>query len=271
MGEGPLWLVVLLSVLASAFKVVGGVVFGSRALFVDALTSIANVIAVLGTAYYYRLSLRPPDEDHHYGHYRLGFVGVLVTLATYSFVAGLAVRGLVEFKEYEVSIYAPLMALGGFILYLAAIVVSRRVSEFFVPYAFFTASELMESCVVIASSLAGALYSFLIDYAGAVLITAYIFFEIYKTINEIGESLSDAAPPPAIVAAVKRELESAGFKVRRIRLRLLSKGQYQGDITVAVSPDMRIDEMHEMVDRVERRLRERYGVDVVVHVEPEEG
>lgn len=263
------WLVIALSVAASVFKVVGGVLFGSRALFVDALTSIANVVAVVGTAHYYRLSLRPPDEDHHYGHYRLGFTGVLVTLATYSFVAGLSVSRLAKFAVYTVSIYAPVMASVGLILYLAAVVTAKKIGRFFAPYAFFTLSELMESTVVIVASLAGALYSFLIDYTGAIIITAYIFYEILDTIRNITRELSDVAPPADLVEMIRSELVSAGFRVKRIRLRKISEGAYHGDVIVCVDPARSVEEVHRDLDLAEERIRSKYRADVTIHVEPE--
>ena len=258
---------VAFSLIASAVKIAGGVLFGSRALFVDALTCVANAVAVLGTVYYYRASLHPPDEDHHYGHYRIGFTGVLVTLVAYSFVAGLSVARLAAFESYTVSIYAPATATAGFVLYLASVLASRKVGGFFAPYALFTVSELMESTVVIASSLAGALYSFLIDYAGAVAITAYIFYEVYETLRDVSVRISDVAPPPELLDVLYKELEGAGFLVKRARVRLVSEGVYHGDVVVVADPSISIREVHERLEKVEESLR-KHGLDVSIHVEP---
>ena len=95
-----LYVVLGFSALGGFFKIFGGVVYGSRALFVDALTSIANFIAAYATIYYYKVSKRPPDIDHHYGHYKLGFGGTLVSLITYSFVAGLVISELYNVNEF---------------------------------------------------------------------------------------------------------------------------------------------------------------------------
>ncbi len=263
------WVVVALAVVAAIVKTLGGLLFGSRALLVDALTCIANLVALAGTTYYHRLSELPPDEDHHYGHYRLGFTGPIITLATYSFVAGVAVVSLLRFEEYEVSLYAPLMAAVGFALYLVVIFLSHRMGEFLSPYAFFTASELIESIVVIVSSLAGALLSYLIDYVGAVVLTVYIFYEVYETILRVSRTISDVAPPPELVEALRKELEREGFVVKRVRVRQVSKGMYHGDVVVAADPSSSVEEVHERLDRAERRLKQDYGFDVAIHVEPE--
>lgn len=59
---------------------------GSAAILSDAAESVVHVAAVLFAAYSLRLSYRPPDEDHLYGHAKIsffsaGFEGGMIILA----------------------------------------------------------------------------------------------------------------------------------------------------------------------------------------------
>ncbi len=262
------WLVVVASTMGAIVKLLGGIVYGSKALFVDAMTSIANLIALVATIYYYTKTMIPPDLDHHFGHHRLGFAGALVTLIAYSFVAGIVVVDLSGTEPYIVSIYAPLYAVLGLIFYSIAIIVSKSISEYFTPYSLFTVSELIESATVILASLLGSMYSYIIDYGGAIVITIYLFYELYETTRDMVKVLSDIAPPPHIVDEVRRSIEKWNVKVEKVRLRMIKEGYYQGDIVVRLPPNITVEEAHNITDKIERELKEKYNVEATIHVEP---
>ncbi len=259
-------LVLLLVFLGGLVKIIGGIIYGSKALYVDALTCIANFIALIATIYYYRVSLLPPDLDHHYGHYKLGFGGALISVMAYSFVAGLVVSRLYTIEPYEVRIGAPIFALLGFILYGLAIIVARRISEFFGPYSVFTVSELIESIVVIAASLAGALFSYFIDYIGALILAAYIFIELYDTSKDLLVGLSDIAPPKSYVESIKRFLESKGFIVEQIKVRRIHSNLMHGDIAVSVSDRYTIHEVKKLIKELKKELLNKFELDASIEI-----
>lgn len=263
-------LLLAFAVAGSLVKIVGGLIYGSRALLIDAFTSIANLVALGGTVYYYKVSVRPPDKDHHFGHLRLGYGGTLVTLTVYAFVGGLAVSRLLSFEAYSVEVEAPIAAVVGFGLYLVTVVLAGRMGGFFRAYAGFTGSELLEGTVVIASSLAGALYSYLVDYVGAVIITLYLFRELYENTRRVISELSDVAPSPHLLEEIREMIEREGFTVKRIRIRHVYGGTYQGDVVIASDPHRRVVEVHEAIDKIQDEIFRRHGVEIVIHVEPTE-
>ncbi len=256
-----------LSALAAAFKIVGGIVYGSKSLLVDALTSIANLVALTATITYFMRSLRPPDEDHHYGHRRLTYGGTILTLMSYSFVAGIAVAELMSPKPYSVSINAPILAVLGFATYSVVIVLSRRWGKAFLPYSVFTVSELIESGVVIASSVAGALYSYIIDYAGAWILAAYIFYELALITRDVIRVVSDTAPPQSTMRGIARALKNLGLEPVRIRLRMVDDATLHGDVIVRVPPGTRVDEVNDLISEAERVIKERFNADVTIALE----
>jgi len=258
-----LTLTILFSGLGGVFKILGGVLYGSKAVFVDAMTSVANLMALLLAVRYWRDSLKPPDEDHHFGHYKLAFGGSISTLMIYSFVAGVVTLKLVELREYTVSLEAPLMAFLGVSCYLIAIAISRRLRGVFTHYSKFTVSELIEGVVVITSSLAGALLSYLIDYAGALFLTLYIFYELRDVFSEVMEYVGDRAPSPDVARTIREEFSKNNLSLSSLRLRNVDGTHYQGVATVLVSPDEDMMSLSRRVDEVKKSLRD-HRVDLVV-------
>jgi cation diffusion facilitator family transporter len=261
--------ILLLSIFGGVIKVVGGILFGSKALVVDAFTSIANIIAVILVIYYYNRSLAPPDVDHMYGHYRLTVGGPIFTVVIYSTVFGIVSMELIYSigKLYTVSQYAPLMAFLGFIIYLIAIYLSRGVDVSFRIYAKFTGGELIESIVTILASLSGALISYLIDFAGAVILSLYILYEVYISVQDMISVVSDETSWD-ILRDIEDELEGLGLDIDRIRVRRIIENIYHGDVIVKFPADTSVRDAHIIVDEIEKTLRDKYNIDITVHIEP---
>lgn len=69
-----------------AIKSFAYVITGSAAILSDAAESVVHVLAVSFATYSFRLSLKPPDETHMYGHDRIsffsaGFEGAMIIVA----------------------------------------------------------------------------------------------------------------------------------------------------------------------------------------------
>lgn len=260
-----------LSIIGGIIKIVGGVYYGSKALLVDAFTSFGNILAAILVIYYYNRSLAPPDKDHMFGHHRLTIAGPIYTVVIYSAIFGIASMELINTagKPYIVSEYAPIMAGIGFIVYLIAIGLSRKMDIALKIYATFTGSELIESIVTILASLSGAYLSYIIDFLGAIILATFIVYEVYFSISNIVGIVSDETSRE-IIGDIKRELKLLNINIGRIRVRRIIENIYHGDITIMVPPDTSISDAHELADYIEDRLRKKYNIDLTIHIEPEE-
>jgi len=260
-------LLVALSLAGGALKIAGGVLGGSKSVFVDALTSIANSLAIIFVLRFFRAGMEPPDGDHHYGHYRLTLGGPISMLMLYSFVAGAVALDLMNSagRSYEVGYEAPLFAAVAAMPYGIAVLMARSY-PLTAGYASFTAVELIESATSITSSACGALVSHFVDYLGAVALTSYLFVRLAKSFREVIAAVSDVAPRE-VVDKIIENANKHGLEVDRLRVRKVLGNVYQGDIVVKLSPDARLEEAHKIIDVVERELK-ACGIDVLIHVEP---
>ncbi len=256
-----------LALLGALFKSIAAVQ-GSRAALVDLLTCIANIIALAALAYVLRVSGLPPDEDHPYGHERFETAGVLWITTVYGFVAGYGVAVLLlEGVRERIPASAAIFAIIGTFFYAAAIVYARRAGLAGRAYAAFTLSEVFEGIVVAAAALAGSLFNPLVDYLAAWGLLAYLVYELYENVYHVTCILTERVPPE-LVRRVKARLEEKGLRVVSLRLRPILPGIYVGDAVVRVKGDS-LRRVHEVVDAVEREIRSKCRVHLVIHYEPE--
>jgi divalent metal cation (Fe/Co/Zn/Cd) transporter len=263
-----LTILIALSIAGGVLKIYGSVVGGSKSVFVDAATSIANTIAILMILIFFREGMEPPDIDHHYGHYRLAIGGPISMLMLYSFVAGIVTVDLFDSfgKAYRVSYESPIYASIAIIPYGLAVMITKRLHPIVYSYGGFTAIELIESTISILSSLGGAAISYIIDFIGAIALTVYLFYELVKSLREIVIDVSDIAPID-VIDRIHRVAKDFGANVERIRVRRIIESIYQGDVVVRVEPSTPIEKAHSVADNIEKELKKQ-GIDIVIHVEP---
>jgi len=260
-------LVTVFALLGALSKILGSLLYGSRALFVDALTSIANLAALFIVLYYLSESMKPPDADHPFGHARLRYGGIAAILSVYMFIAGFSTATLYYsshgYRVEEGSAYAAII---GAVFYAAAIAFSRNLDESIRVYAGFTASELVEAGIVVPSAWLGYAKGYLFDLGGAVIILLYLFYEAIETHQRLVRAIADTSPPRHVYEEVAREAELRGLIPMAIRLRMIDERHCSGDMIVRPQRGIRPDIADILADEAMDKLR-REGCDVVIHVE----
>ncbi len=261
-------ILIALAILAGLFKIIGGVIYSSKAVTVDAATSIGNILAIGIVNRYYKLSKLPPDKDHHYGHIRLAFGGDVYTLMIYSFVAGLLTIDLIQglSARYQVSFYASIYSAIGTVLYAIVIFLSIRIGRILELYSRVSVIELIEGLTATSAALAGAFISYLIDLVGGFGLYLYLIIELLrssrKLIIEISDRSSDRVLREIIDIAEKYEVVVKSVKVREVYA-----DHFYSDIVIGVPADLSVREAHDIIDKIERRLREK-NIVAIIHIEP---
>ena len=271
--RGPLVfaLALLLSGLGAAIKLYGGARYGSLSVIVDGITCVANLAAGAFLLYTILASERPADIDHPYGHKRYIYTGILGLLVAYSFSMGLS-TGLLILTPPEgrsVGEESALYAVLGGAVYGLAVAVSSRGGVAGASYAGFTMSEVLESAVSAAGALLGAKVASILDYLGAIVITAFIAYEILENAGRLHRVITDWASP-RLVEEARRAFERRGLRVASLRLRMHSEDTHIGEAVVAPGHGMPLDVAELLAEEAAAELRDR-GVHLTVRVERRHG
>jgi divalent metal cation (Fe/Co/Zn/Cd) transporter len=265
--RGKLLLVIAFSVLGFLSKMLGALLYGSRALLVDALTCIGIMFSLVIVIHYLIVSSLPPDSDHPFGHLRLRYGGVVAVLAVYMFIAGFSAATLYFSRGgYVVGKESTYFALVGGLFYTLAVLCSRGLDEAVRVYAGFTSIELVETLVDVPSTWLGHVLGYVYDLAGALVILGFLFYEALETYRRLVVGIADVSPPKRVYDEVKREAELRGLVPVRIRLRMIDEKTCSGDMVVKPLKGIRPDIADLLADEVQEVLQQR-GCEVVIHVD----
>ena len=263
-------------------KITGGVIGHSGALVADGIESCSDVVSSLIVWGGLRISLKPADADHPYGHGKAEpLAAVAAALALVAAAVLIAVESVKQIlTPHETPAWYTLLILAGVVVvkYLLARFVSSAGAMFdstaLKTDALHHLSDALTSAAAfigIGIALVGGTgWEAADDWAAlfACLIISYNGINLFKDgVNEI----MDAAPSKeyeekirGVAGAVAGVLGIEKCLIRKSGLRRLI------DIHVEVNGDLSVREGHEIAHRVkDALLASEHGVaDVLVHIEP---
>jgi cation diffusion facilitator family transporter len=83
-GEKGAWVSIVAYLVLSSLKLTTGWLFASEALTADGLNNATDIVASVAVLIGLRISRKPPDQDHPYGHLRAETIAALLA----SFIMG---------------------------------------------------------------------------------------------------------------------------------------------------------------------------------------
>jgi cation diffusion facilitator family transporter len=258
--------VAAISVFASAgmatAKFVVGIAIGSLALVSEALHSSVDVIATVITWMVVRVSDRPADEEHHYGHGKLESISALGVIAMlYVLAGGILVESYSRLSE---GAPPPTISAIPFIVLLIDVAVNfwraralQRTardtkSQALAADALHFASDVLGSvAVMIGLALSGLGYAWG-DAVAAIGVAVMIALLGLRMARATVETLLDRAPEGASARAAAAIRTVPGVvDIERLRVRMVGSTHFI-DATVQVPRTYPIDR----VDQIKRRAQE---------------
>jgi cation diffusion facilitator family transporter len=265
--------VAAISVFASATmataKFVVGIAIGSLALISEALHSSVDVVATVITWMVVRVSDRPADEEHHYGHGKLESVSALGVIALlYVLAGGILVESWSRLRE---GAPPPTLSAIPFIVLLIDIAVNFWRARALHRAAHDTKSQALEAdalhfasdvlgsiAVIVGLALSGLGYGWG-DSAAAIGVAVMIALLGLRLARSTVETLLDRAPEGAAeraTAAIRTVPGVVG--VERLRVRMVGSTHFI-DAIVQVPRTYPIDRVEEVKRRAQQAVAKALG------------
>ena len=277
--------IALTSVFAAIFitglKLVVGLETNSLGLLSEAAHSGLDFLAALLTYVAVRVSARPPDKEHQYGHGKIenlsAFIETMLLVITCGWIIYEAISRIVTGESHvESSVWS-------FVVIIIAILVdvsrSRALKKVAIKYksqaleadALHFASDVWSSLVVLAGLVFVSLGYVWLDAVAALLVALLVLFVSYRLGRRTVDALMDRVPEGLYEQVVEAVKGVEGVEeIRSIRIRP-SGAKIFVDTTVAVRRTTPFQQAHTIMDAVEHAINDRHpGIDVVVHAEPYE-
>lgn len=277
--------VALLSVIAAVFltgsKLAIGILTGSLGILSEALHSGLDFVAAAVTYVSVRISGRPADDDHHFGHGKVenfsALVETFLLLITCTWIIYEAVQRLVTGRiEIEVTYWSYIVVVTSIIVdYSRSRALMRAAKKYnsqaLEADALHFSTDIWSSLVVLLGLVCSNFGFYFADPIAALMVAFIVLFVCYRLGRSSIDVLLDKAPKDymrmieQIVDGVPEVLSFHDLKVRN------SGADVFVEMCIHVDPSLTIEEAHRIADEVESHINGAIPRSIVhIHQEPEE-
>ncbi|HEU4963456.1 MAG TPA: cation diffusion facilitator family transporter [Bacilli bacterium] len=281
------WVSVISNFLLTILKIVVGLLYNSQVLIADGVHNAADVVASVAATTSMRISNRPADEDHPYGHGKAeviaaGIVAVIMALAA-MLIAYDSVKVLLNPDHSEVHLLALVAAVISLIwkqlLYLYTMRIGRKTkSKGLMATAYDHLADVYASLAAVAGigiGLLGTHYDIPYSEYGDPIAGIIVSVLVLKLAGEMGV---DAVHVLMEKAVGQEKLDEYAMlvisvpNVKRIdRLRAREHGHYiLVDVRVGVPGYITVQEGHDIARDIKQAIMDKHEdvQEVLVHLNP---
>lgn len=277
----------VVNMLLLIFKFVAGIVGNSAAMVADAVHSLSDFVTDIVVILFVRLSSRPADEDHGYGHGKFETLATLfVSLVLFGVAVMLFVGGV---KDIVAVAHGKQLAEPTMVALIAA-VISIIAKELLYHYTV-KCGEKLNSQVVVANAwhhrsdafssigvlagVGGAMFLggswAVLDPIAATIVSLFIVKVAYSLLMPSLEELLERSLPKDVEQRIEQIILSVDGVSSPHHLRTRRIGSaYAIEVHIRMDGNLTLTQAHAVTTAVERLLKQEFGesTHVGIHTEP---
>ena len=271
---------IALNIILALAKLIIGTIFGVLSIFADGINNLSdcgnNIVSLVGV----RMSSKPADKDHPFGHKRIEYVaslivGVVVIVAAFELLIE-GINKIITPDSGEFSIWTIVVLALSIFVKLFMYVLNRKLGKKYnIELLLATATDsILDVCAtfgvlisVLITKWTGFIYlDGIVSIAVAVLICFGGLGVIKQTLNHIlGE-----APDTKLVKGIYDRIR--GYEgvigIHDLNVHNYGPGKFYASVHVEVDSNVDVMLSHELIDTIERDFAENTNIELVIHMDP---
>lgn len=260
-------------------KLLVGLITTSIAITADAFNNLSDAASSIITIVGFKLSEKPADAEHPFGHGRLEYVSALI-VAFLVMIVGLqfiksSVEKIINPSEVIFEIIPFILLLLSICLKLWLSHFNKTIGKIINSSALKAASvdalgDVFTSSCVAISFLASRFTSFPIDGYFGVFVALFIVYSSFNLIKDTINPLLGEAPDKELVKAIKDMVLSYEHitGVHDLIVHNYGPGRCMASIHAEIPADINVMKIHEIIDNAEREISKKLKIYLVIHMDP---
>ena len=270
---------IICNLLLSVMKLIIGSISNSVSITADATNNISDAGSSIVTLVGFRLSGKPADKDHPYGHARIEYISSLII----SFL--ILLIGCSIFKESVTKIIKPeesLFNIATVIVLFASILVKLWLSVFnrflgkqinskaLEATAIDSRNDVITTAAVLLASVISHFTGFNLDGYMGVIVSVFIFISGINLVKETLDPLLGQPPTKEMFDTIEKKILSYDNVLGVHDLMVHSYGPNTYFASAHIEMDAKIDVLicHDIMDQIERDFKNELNIHLVVHLDP---
>ncbi len=266
--------------LMTTFKIIVGVATGSLGILSEALHSGLDLLAAALTWFAVRVSDKPADEDHHFGHGKIenlsAFIETLLLLVTAGWVIYEAINRLLSGSTHiEVGIWSYIVVISSIIIDFTRSRALMRVakkhnSQALEADALHFATDVWSSAVVLVGLICANFGIYIADSIAAIGVAIIIIAVSYKLGKRALNVLLDKVPSETVAQIRDLLKDDKSFETYHDLKVRASGSDIFVELNIHLQANTSFVTSHEIASKIESKIKTVIPRSFVhVHVEPD--
>lgn len=270
---------IIINILLFLIKLSVGLLVNSIAVIADAVNNLSDVGASMVTIFGFKLSSKPADKEHPFGHGRIEYISGLIVAFLVLMVGFEFIRTSIDRIKNPVPVQ---FAWIPFILLLVSILFKIWLSKFYKTVgdrinssalkasSVDSLSDVVSSSTVVVSLLISKFTTLPIDGYIGVIVSLVILYAGYNLIKDTLDPLLGVAPDEELVKDIHKMLLSYEHidGTHDLMVHNYGPGRIIASIHAEIPEDISVVTAHEVVDRAEKEISAELDIHLLIHMDP---
>ena len=270
---------IVINFLLFAIKFSVGLMVSSIAVMADAFNNLSDAASSLVTILGFKLSSKPADREHPFGHGRIEYLSALIVAFMVMLVGVQFIKSSFERIVNPTSVtfeFIPFVLL--FVSIFLKVLLSRFnkfIGEKIDSSALKAASidalgDVFTSTCVVISFLAAKFTAFPIDGYIGMIVALFIVYSGFNLVKDTISPLLGEAPDPKLVNSIKEMVLSYDniLGTHDLIIHNYGPGKCMASIHAEIPSDISVVTIHEIIDKAEREISTALKIYLVIHIDP---
>lgn len=268
------------NILLCIFKFIVGSVSGSVSITADAVNNLSDAGSGIVTIAGARLSSKPVDKEHPFGHGRAEYISALI-VSFLIFIMGFelaksSVEKIINPEDIKFSVL--------YIIVLAAAILVKLYMAYFNNILYRETENInlkavrqdsLNDCIATAATIIALVVSSLTSFKRAdgiigLFVAVVIFLSGIDIVKDITDRLMGKAPDKQLVDDIERLMleEELIVGVHDLIIHDYGPGRTIASAHAEVPSTVDITEIHDVIDNVERKISKELNIVICIHMDP---
>lgn len=270
---------ILVNIILFIIKLSIGIIASSIAVMADAFNNLSDAASSLITILGFKLSNKPADREHPFGHGRIEYLSALIVAFMVMLVGLQFIKSSFERMVNPTPVVFELIP---FILLFISIFFKVWLSKFnkFIGEKINSAAlkaastdalgDVFTSTCVVISLLASKFTAFPIDAYIGMVVALFILYSGFNLVRDTINPLLGEAPDPELVASINKMVLSYDniLGTHDLIVHNYGPGKCMASIHAEIPGDISVVTIHEIVDKAEREISKALKIYLVIHIDP---
>lgn len=267
------------NVLLFIIKIIAGTVFSSIAIVADAVNNLSDSGSSLITLIGFKISGKPADAQHPYGHARMEYISGLI-VSFIILVLGLqmvqgSISKIIHPQNVEFSIISVVVLVVSILIKLWQSLFYRTIgrkinSTTLIATSVDSRNDVITTLAVLISTIAIPFTSFNLDGFMGFFVSLFIIVSGARLVSNTISPLLGTAPTKELVDSIYKKI--LGYKgilgLHDLAVHSYGPGKCFASVHCEVSADQDILVSHDIIDNIEKDFLKNYSIHLVIHLDP---